>query len=140
MAYKINKTDGTLLVDLVDGKIDSDTIDLTLIGRNTTGYGEVMNENFVKILENFAGSSEPEQPMRGQVWYDTSDGRLKVFDGTVFRSTDTTVVSRTQPTLLSGDVWIDSGNKQVYFSDGTDVILAGPIYTVSQQKTSTNGS
>lgn len=137
MAYKINKTDGTLLVDLVDGKIDSDTIDLTLIGRNTTGYGEVMNENFVKILENFAGSSEPEQPMRGQVWYDTSDGRLKVFDGTVFRSTDTTVVSRTQPTLLSGDVWIDSGNKQVYFSDGTDVILAGPIYTVSQQKTGT---
>ena len=137
MAYKINKTDGTLLVDLVDGKIDSDTIDLTLIGRNTTGYGEVMNENFVKILENFAGSSEPEQPMRGQVWYDTSDGRLKVFDGTVFRSTDTTVVSRTQPNLLSGDVWIDSGNKQIYFSDGIDVILAGPIYTVSQQKTGT---
>ena len=137
MAYKINKTDGTLLVDLVDGKIDSDTIDLTLIGRNTTGYGEVMNENFVKILENFAGSSEPEQPLRGQVWYDTSDGRLKVFDGTVFRSTDTTVVSRTQPTLLSGDVWVDSGNKQIYFSDGTDVILAGPIYTANQKKTGT---
>lgn len=137
MAYKINKTDGTLLVDLVDGKIDSDTIDLTLIGRNTTGYGEVMNENFVKILENFAGSSEPEQPLRGQVWYDTSDGRLKVFDGTVFRSTDTTVVSRTQPNLLSGDVWIDSGNKQIYFSDGTDVILAGPIYTANQKKTGT---
>ena len=137
MAYKINKTDGTLLVDLVDGKIDSDTIDLTLIGRNTTGYGEVMNENFVKILENFAGSSEPEAPLRGQVWYDTSDGRLKVFDGTVFRSTDTTVVSRTQPTLLSGDIWIDSSNKQVYFSDGTDVILAGPIYSVTQQKTGT---
>ena len=137
MAYKINKSDGTLLVDLVDGKIDSDTIDLTLIGRNTTGYGEVMNENFVKILENFAGSSEPEQPLRGQVWYDTSDGRLKVFDGTVFRSTDTTVVAKTQPNLLSGDIWIDSGNKQVYFSDGNDVILAGPIYNVEQKKTGT---
>jgi len=135
MAYKINKTDGTLLVDLVDGKIDSDTIDLTLIGRNTTGYGEVMNENFVKILENFAGASEPEQPLRGQIWYDTSEGRLKVFNGTVFRSTDTTVVSRTQPSLLSGDIWIDSSNKQVYFSDGTDVILAGPTYNSTQKKT-----
>lgn len=137
MAYKINKSDGTLLVDLVDGKIDSDTIDLTLIGRNTTGYGEVMNENFVKILENFAGSSEPEQPLRGQVWYDTGDGRLKVFDGTIFRSTDTTVVAKAQPNLLSGDIWIDSGNKQVYFSDGNDVILAGPIYNVAQKKTGT---
>lgn len=132
MAYKINKTDGTLLVDLVDGKIDSETIDVTLIGRNTTSYGEVMNENFVKILENFANSAEPGNPLRGQIWYDTSDGRLKVYDGTQFRNTDTTVVSATQPSMLAGDIWIDSVNQQMYFSDGVDVILAGPQFNSTQ--------
>jgi len=132
MSYKINKTDGTLLVDLVDGKIDSDSIDVTLIGRNTTSYGEVMNENFVKILENFANAAEPDNPLRGQIWYDTSDGRLKVFDGTRFRNTDTTVLGASQPTMLAGDIWIDSANQQMYFSDGVDVILAGPTYTSTQ--------
>ena len=46
MSYKINKTDGTLLVDLVDGRIDTDSTDVTLFGKNYTGYGEFLNENF----------------------------------------------------------------------------------------------
>ena len=58
MAYKLNKTDGTLLVDLIDGTIDVNSISLTLVGRNYTGYGEAFNENFIKLLENF---SNPKQ-------------------------------------------------------------------------------
>ncbi len=132
MSYKINKTDGTLLVDLVDGRIDNDTTDVTLIGKNYTGYGEVFNENFVKILENFANVAPPANPLRGQLWYDTSEGRLKVFNGTLFRSTDTTVVSATEPQMLAGDIWIDTARKQIYFSDGLNTILAGPTYTAVQ--------
>lgn len=132
MSYKINKTDGSLLVDLVDGRIDVDTTDLTLIGRNYTGYGERFNENFVKLLENFANVAAPASPITGQLWYDTSEGRLKIFNGTIFRSTDTTVVSATQPQLLAGDIWIDTANQQIKFSDGNNTILAGPIYTFAQ--------
>jgi hypothetical protein len=84
------------------------------------------------MLENFANSSAPSHPLRGQIWYDTSDGRLKVYNGTVFRSTDTTLVSPTQPTMLAGDLWIDSTNKQFYFNDGLNTILAGPIYNAVQ--------
>jgi hypothetical protein len=76
MSYKINQTDGTLLVDLVDGRIDEDTTDIVLVGRNYTGYGEYLNENLIRMLENFANSSAPSHPLRGQIWYDTSDGRL----------------------------------------------------------------
>jgi len=123
MSYKINQTDGTLLVDLVDGRIDEDTTDIVLVGRNYTGYGEYLNENLIRMLENFANSSAPSHPLRGQIWYDTSDGRLKVYNGTVFRSTDT---------MLAGDLWIDSTNKQFYFNDGSDTILAGPIYNSVQ--------
>jgi hypothetical protein len=132
MSYKINTTDGRLLVDLVDGRIDTDTTDLALVGRNFTGYGEAFNENFIKLLENFANTSPPENPLVGQLWYDKSDGRLKVFNGTQFRSADTTVVSATPPLMLAGDIWVDSIRKQIFFNDGSDTILAGPIYTESQ--------
>ena len=51
MTYKINRTDGTLLTEIIDSAIDTSATDLTLIGKNVTGYGEYLNENFVKLLE-----------------------------------------------------------------------------------------
>ena len=135
MSYKINKTDGVLLVDLVDGRIDTATTDLVLIGRNFTGYGELFNENFIKLLENFAAVSPPSRPLLGQLWYDTSDGRLKIWNGEQFRSTDTTVVGSIEPQLLAGDIWIDSRRQQLYFNDGTGTTLAGPIFTREQGPT-----
>ena len=137
MSYKINATNGTLLVDLIDGKLDTGTTDISLIGKNYTGYGEVFNENFIKIMENFANVSPPEKPLTGQLWYDTSDGRLKIFNGTAFRSTDTTVVSSIQPAeLLAGDIWVDTANKQLYFGTGSgNPVLAGPIFSQIQGET-----
>ena len=49
MSYKLNKTDGTILTDLVDGTVDNTSSDLTLIGRNYSGFGEFLNENFIKL-------------------------------------------------------------------------------------------
>lgn len=135
MSYKLNQTDGTLLVDLVDGSVDSTTTDITLVGRNYTGYGEAFNENFIKIIENFAATSAPANPLRGQIWYDTSAGRLKVWDGAQFRGTDTTTYAALKPSMVAGDLWIDATNKQLYFSDGTAEFLAGPSYTRTQGKT-----
>ena len=131
MSYKINKTDGTLLVDLIDGTINTESSDITLIGRNYKGFGELINENFVKMLENFASSSAPANPLRGQLWYDTSENRLKVYNGTEF-STNGIIVSATQPNLAAGDIWIDSLNNQMKFFDGADLVLVGPIFTESQ--------
>jgi len=135
MSYKINTTDGRLLVDLVDGKVDTTTTDLNLIGKNVAGFGEFLNENFIKLAENFANSAPPSSPLAGQMWYDTSEQRLKVFNGTQFKPTDTTVVSANEPTLLAGDIWIDTVGRQLYFSDGNGKVLAGPIYTTSQGET-----
>ena len=135
MSYKLNQTDGTLLVDLVDGSVDSTTTDITLVGRNYTGYGEAFNENFIKMMENFAATSAPANPLRGQIWYDTSAGRLKVWDGTQFRGTDTTTYAALKPEMVAGDLWIDATNKQLYFSDGTTEFLAGPSYTRTQGQT-----
>ena len=124
MSYKINQTDGTLLVDLIDGKIDVATTDVTLVGRNYTGYGEAFNENFIKMLENFASTVQPTSPMRGQIWYDTSVGRLKVYDGVEFRGTDTTTYAALQPSMVAGDLWVNATDKQLYFSDGSQIFRA----------------
>jgi len=137
MSYKLNKTNGELLVDLVDGQIDNTSTDITLVGRNYKGFGEVLNENFIKILENFAKTSAPGAPLVGQLWYDTAEERLKIYTGETFRSAAGAVVSQTQPNLVAGDLWIDSLNNKLYFFDGADIVLVGPQYTASQGKTGT---
>jgi hypothetical protein len=135
MSYNLNKTDGSLLVELVDGRLDNSTTDLSLIGKNYKGFGEFLNENFIALLENFANTAPPSNPIKGQVWYDTSEGRLKVYDGTTFRSTDSTIFSSTQPaSLTQGDIWIDGTNSQMYFWDGSSLVLVGPQYSKTQTR------
>ena len=136
MAYKLNKTDGSLLVELVDGRLDTTSADINLIGKNYQGFGESINENFIKMLENFSNTTAPSSPIRGQLWYDTSTGRLKVYDGVTFRSTDSTIYSATQPTeLIAGDIWIDGAKDQMFFWNGTETVLVGPDYDKSQSRT-----
>ena len=136
MSYRINRTDGELLVDLTDGIIDTSSTDLTLIGRNYKGFGEWLNENFVKLLENFSSTSQPANPLTGQLWYDKQDQRLKIFNGVTFRSATGTIVNSSQPTnLVAGDIWIDNANNRLYLYDGTDLTLVGPTYDAGQGKT-----
>lgn len=67
MSYQLNKTDGTILTDLIDGQIDTESTNLTLVGRNYTGYGEFFNENFIRLLENFSNNAAPSNPLTGQL-------------------------------------------------------------------------
>ena len=139
MSYIINKTDGSRLTEIVDGAIDQTATDLTLIGKNVSYYGEFYNENLVKLLENFASTTAPNNPIQGQLWFDSSEGRLKIYDGNGFKTSSGPVVSTTVPTTLSqGDLWIDSANQQFYFHDGVSKTLAGPIYTANQGVTGFN--
>jgi len=136
MSYKINKTNGELLIDLVDGQLDTTSTDLTLVGRNYKGFGESVNENFIRLLENFAKTSAPNAPLVGQLWYDTAEERLKIYTGDTFRAATGAVVSQTQPNLTAGDLWIDSFNNKLYFFDGSDIVLVGPNYSEAQGRTS----
>src|SRR6056300_1558987 len=112
MSYKLNKTDGTLLVDLIDGFVDTDTTNLTLIGRNYSGFGEFLNENFIKLLENFSNSAAPTSPLKGQLWYDSTEQRLKIYNGNDFVVAGSPFVQADNPQMVAGDLWINNLTKQ----------------------------
>jgi hypothetical protein len=133
MAYQINKTDGTIVSTVADGQIDNISTDITLIGKNYSGFGEVLNENFIKILENFSNVTAPTAPIKGQIWFDASESKLKVYSGTAFVPVSSATIANTQPTTLGvGDLWFNDIAKQLYFFDGTSTILLGPAYSDSQ--------
>lgn len=130
MAYTINKTSGAVLATVSDGTIDAGTTDITLVGKNYAGYGELLNENFVKILENFANSSAPAAPMAGQLWWDTAGNLLKVYTGTAFKTVSSSTSSASQPSgSVVGDLWWDSANAQLKVYNGTGYTLIGPAFT-----------
>lgn len=133
MAYQINKTDGTIVATVADGQVDQLSTDITLIGKNYSGFGEALNENFIKMLENFASTSRPTHPIRGQIWFDVAELKLKVYSGTEFLPVSSATIANTQPSTLGvGDLWFNDVDKQLYFYDGTNTILLGPSYSVSQ--------
>lgn len=128
MAYTINKTSGAVLTTVSDGTVDN-TTNLTLVGKNYAGYGEFLNENFVKVLENFADSSAPSSPLEGQLWWDTNNDVLKAYNGTGWKPIVSTVSSSSAPTNVTvGDMWWDTSATQLKVYNGTDWTLIGPAY------------
>lgn len=129
MAYTINKTNGAVLATVADGTIDNST-DITLIGKNYSGYGEILNENFVKLMENFASTSSPASPLAGQLWWDLSNNSLKVYTGSGFKIISGSTASATQPSNATlGDLWFDTINSQLRVFNGTSWTLIGPSFT-----------
>jgi hypothetical protein len=82
MSYIINKSDTTLpSITVPDGSINVADTSLTLIGRNYPNYGQAFANNLVHLLENFSSPSSPNNPITGQLWYDSENLTLKLFDG-----------------------------------------------------------
>ena len=132
MPYTINKTDGTVIATIQDGNIDN-TTSLTLFGKSRSNFGELLNENQVKLLENSAGTSAPAAPLRGELWFDTNTGQLKVYDGSAFEPAGGANSSASQPTSpTAGDLWHETGTDQVYVYTGSAWHLIGPVYSSGQ--------
>jgi len=129
MAYTINKTSGAVLATIADGTIDT-TTDLTLIGKNYSGYGEAFNENYVALLENFSNSTAPTSPLAGQLWWDSSNALLKVYTGSTFKTVSSSTASASQPASgVVGDLWWDTSNNQLKVYNGTTWTLVGPAFS-----------
>ena len=126
MSYQIDRYNKTVLTVVENSTLDQ-TTDLKLVGKNYAGYGEIQNENFVFLLENFAGATAPPRAISGQVWFDASQSKLKFYDGSKWRTTGGAEVLETAPSgLTEGDFWWDTSNEQLYAYNGSDFVLVGP--------------
>ena len=97
MSYTINLSNGNTLTIVEDGQADLNTTSIALIGKNCPGYGEYVNENFVRMVEHFANDSSPSSPLTGQLWFDTGSNELKVWTSSSWTSTS-------KPSILNDNV------------------------------------
>jgi hypothetical protein len=128
MAYSVDTFSGSKTLVVEDGTINT-TLDIRLVGKNYAGYGEIQNENFVHMLENFAGISAPPRPLNGQIWYDDATKRIKYWDSTSlrWRGTGGIEVSASAPQAASeGDLWWDTDAEQLFAYNDAEWVLIGP--------------
>lgn len=140
--YKISFTDpakdaGGYFITVQEGTVNVVDTSLTLVGRNYPGYGSAIATDLVHLLENFASSSPPNNPIEGQLWFDTTDPnakKLKINDGTANAATWYPVGGIHQQAnepinTQIGDVWVDTANNQLKIFNGADFTLIGPNYS-----------
>lgn len=133
MAYTILKSDGTLLTTIADGQINTTSTSLGLPGRNYAGYGQPVDTNFVHMLENFADSVPPSNPLQGQLWFDTNTNTLRVCpaDGTVVASEWYTLSSTSSTGVTTFGNVVVTGNISANNATITNDLYAANIYCVN---------
>lgn len=139
MSYIVYTSSGTVLTTIPTGKINTASSSITLIGRDVTNYGRYYNQNLINILGNFANttSKPPRNPLQGQLWYDTTYKKLRVYNGG-YHLIGTAIVSDVQPIGQEpGELWFDTINRTFNFLDDDgqyNSVTSFPRYDVSGWK------
>jgi len=134
MSYTVTTTAGKTLATVADGTVNTTATSLTLIGKNYAGYGIFLNENYVELLENFSNSTPPTAPLTGQLWYDSVNEILKVYNSAnnIWKPISSSISQATAPSSsvsVTGDIWWDTTNAQLKVWSGSAWITIGPAYT-----------
>jgi microcystin-dependent protein len=137
MPYIVNFTDreNKTPITVYDNTSNADT-SLDFPGRNVTGYGQIIAENFLALLENFASGSAPTNPVEGQLWYNSLEGILQIWDNTQWKAASNIQKSTSEPSVESarvGELWVDTTNQQLYVFSGSSWILVGPNFSTGLQ-------
>jgi hypothetical protein len=130
MSYTITLTNGSTFATIPDGTINTSS-SMTLVGKNYAGYGQFINDNIIRLLQNGANTTAPGAPLQGQLWYDQTTGTMKVYTGSTFKVISGATASSTAPSVsnVAGDLWYDTVNSQLNVYSGSAWILVGPAYT-----------
>jgi len=128
MPYILTKTNGQQLTIVQDASVDQ-TTDLSFVGKNYAGYGKIVDQNFLYLLENFANTTQPLKAVQGQLWFNSATKTLNVsYNGTVFKQLSNIATQSTEPNAnrVVGDLWWDTTNSQLQVFNGIDYTLVGP--------------
>ena len=125
MPYSITKSDGTPLITIPDNTVNTTATSLTLIGRNSLNFGLSIDQNFVDLMQNFAASSTPNNPLIGQLYYNTHTTNLTLYDGSQWR----TVVAPFDGTSGTATALIGPNNVSVVFTLAQNQIISAASAT-----------
>lgn len=129
MSYTITLTDGAIFAVIADGTINTAS-SMTLVGKNWAGYGQFLDDNFIRLLENGANTIAPGAPLTGQLWWNKTAGTMQVYNGAAFKTIGGAAASSSAPTSnVAGDLWYDTINQQLNVYTGATWIVVGPAYT-----------
>lgn len=155
MSTILNKSDSANpSVVVLDGSINNSNTSLSFLGKNyTQGYTQPIGENFLHLLENFAFSSPPQNPVQGQIWFNNNEDvvsdslsdnsrdsyGLKIFDGQTWLPIGFIKKYAENPTsggsnLKTGDLFVDTERQQLYISNGDKGwTLVGPTFNAAEK-------
>jgi hypothetical protein len=103
---------------------------MTLIGKNYAGYGQFLDDNFIHLLENSSNNVAPSSPLIGQLWWDSGNNLLKVYNGTSFKTISSATSASSAPTNnVTGDLWYSTTSQQLNVWTGTTWLVVGPSTT-----------
>lgn len=127
MSYNLKLTNGTALLTLSAGAADTTTTSINLIGENFPNYGTLLNENFIKILENFSNNLQPSNPLVGQLWWNSSTKELSIWQGSNWKVISNSQTGSTAPVNpVTGDFWWNTSTSILSVYSGSVWIAVGP--------------
>ena len=103
MAYTLQYSLGNITVS--DSTLNTQT-SLSLPGRNYAGYGSPVDQNMLSMLENFAGTNPPNNPIPGQSWYNSSTRILSINTSTSLTPTWTPLLSGSSANATFGNLTV----------------------------------
>ena len=130
--YIVTLTDGNTFATIPTGTINTSS-SMTLIGKNYAEYGQMLADNFIRLLENASNTTAPPAPLIGQLWWDKSTTLLKVYSGTGWKNVGGATASGSQPNpSIVGDLWFNTANQQLYVcsvagAPGTFIVVGAAV-------------
>ena len=140
MTYQVQFTDSTNPnkppITVADGTVNTSSTSLGFVGQGYPGYGPIIADDLLHLLENFAAPTSPPNPVQGQLWYDTSTNILKVYDSTSWTTAGSLKKSTSAPAVansIAGDLWANTTTSQLYLFTGSNWVLVGPQFSAGTQ-------
>ena len=94
MSYTLNWSDDSLKPPFIlnNETVDKQTTSLDLTGKDLSVWGEYIQEDLLRLLENFASRGiPPRAPTIGQFWYDANSDKLYLWDGVSWKTVFTAI-------------------------------------------------
>lgn len=99
---------------------------LSLVGQGKFSYGDLVQVNFLRLLENFASINKPPlNPTIGQLWFNAKENLLKVFYDDDWYNVSTFVGDNSPENYSVGNLWYDTEENLLKFWDGYNWMAVG---------------